>query len=54
MQQPLEVRGVFKAASLMRADLHAACLYVVNVCVHPIKRNSRDNQGNPQPFFLVH
>jgi hypothetical protein len=54
VQQSLEIRRVFKAASLMIAELDAACLNLLNVRECSVNRNGRDNQGDPKADFLIH
>lgn len=52
--QPLEIRRVFKTASLMIADLDAAGLNLSNVREYTVDRKGRDSQRDPKADFLIH
>ncbi|QDQ83741.1 hypothetical protein [Paraburkholderia megapolitana] len=54
MQQPFEIRSVFKAAPLMLAELDTASLNIANVFECTIDRKNLENQSDAQAYFLIH
>ncbi|MFM0500772.1 hypothetical protein [Paraburkholderia caffeinilytica] len=54
VQQAIEIRRVFKAASLMITELNAACLNMLDVAECTVDCNGRDNQCDLKADFFIH